>query len=251
MTSHLPQTIIHNDFQVQRFSTGIKLVKPTFECPDNFSYPRHSVANLFELPMCIHFSDSDNNISGINENTAEVCGFLSADDAIGKSMLAVSEKQSALLVSNNCNEVMITKKSRIFEENVMRKDEIINRCLSIKLPWYNSDNKIVGVFGCTVVLDKQPIATAFEKLIQLGFLESSILASDIDQCRPSIDHYKLSKRQLECLRYLMEGNSTKDIAKKLNLSPRTIEHYLDCIRKKFRCKSRVELIKKFSQIVVD
>jgi DNA-binding CsgD family transcriptional regulator len=54
----------------------------------------------------------------------------------------------------------------------------------------------------------------------------------------------LSKQQKECLRYLVKGMSTKKIAQMLQLSPRTVEHYLDAVKTKFRCGSQMELIDK-------
>ena len=52
----------------------------------------------------------------------------------------------------------------------------------------------------------------------------------------------LSKQQLECLNYLATGLSIKKISQKLNLSERTVEHYLEAVKEKLDCGSRAELI---------
>jgi DNA-binding CsgD family transcriptional regulator len=54
----------------------------------------------------------------------------------------------------------------------------------------------------------------------------------------------LSTRQLECLFYLIKGMTMKQISHELNLSPKTIEHYLENIKIKFNCSSRSELLAK-------
>lgn len=52
----------------------------------------------------------------------------------------------------------------------------------------------------------------------------------------------LSPRERDCLRLLMRGNSAKDSAIELNLSPRTIEFYLENVKNKLDCSSRRELL---------
>lgn len=52
----------------------------------------------------------------------------------------------------------------------------------------------------------------------------------------------LSSQQGKCLVYLMQGKSAKEIALAMNLSHRTVEHYLEKIRKILDCTSNKELI---------
>ena len=51
----------------------------------------------------------------------------------------------------------------------------------------------------------------------------------------------LSERQIQCAKLLVKGNTTKEIARVLHLSPRTIEHYLNNLKNKLGCKNRMEL----------
>lgn len=59
----------------------------------------------------------------------------------------------------------------------------------------------------------------------------------------------LSKRETQCVFSLLEGNTTKEIAKQLDLSPRTVESYFKNIKVKTNTNSLKEVIKKFSKIV--
>lgn len=52
----------------------------------------------------------------------------------------------------------------------------------------------------------------------------------------------LSLRQKECALLLADGFRTKEIAKKLLLSPRTVEYHIDVLKKTFQAQNRVQLI---------
>ncbi len=54
----------------------------------------------------------------------------------------------------------------------------------------------------------------------------------------------LSKRESECAYYLTRGMTMKLIAKTMDLSPRTVEFYIENIKDKLSCNSRSELIAK-------
>lgn len=54
----------------------------------------------------------------------------------------------------------------------------------------------------------------------------------------------LSQRQSECLFLLLRGKTAKDIAKALNLSPRTVEAYIEQLKYKLSCTTKQDLIEK-------
>ena len=55
--------------------------------------------------------------------------------------------------------------------------------------------------------------------------------------------FSLTKRELECLRMLSMGNTMKESAKTLGLSPRTIEQYMNNIKQKSNTYLKSDLIK--------
>lgn len=238
-----------NHFQIYRYGQGIKLINHLHKNDNDGINTGHEIANLFDLPLCIHFSDQDNRIQLLNLTTAETCGFVSIKDAIGRSLQDVSEKNCALRVYHNCNEVMSSKRFKIYEEYVTRNDEVINHCISVKLPWYDEYNNVIGVFGCTVAIGKQSLIDLLMKLSELGILNPLISTPRENLAYSLLDDFKLSKRQSECLKYLIEGNTSKEIAQKVHLSTRTVEHYLDTVRKKLGCRSRLDLIRKATEIM--
>ena len=52
----------------------------------------------------------------------------------------------------------------------------------------------------------------------------------------------LTDQQLECLFHLVKGKTIKKIAVAMNLSHRTVEHYLENVKAKLGCKTREDLI---------
>ncbi len=62
---------------------------------------------------------------------------------------------------------------------------------------------------------------------------------------PSI---KLTDRQIDCIKLMLEGKTAKMIGTVLNLSPRTIEAYIHHLKRKLLCRNKSELIAKFIQM---
>ena len=57
---------------------------------------------------------------------------------------------------------------------------------------------------------------------------------------------RLSKQENSCLKGILAGKSAKVIARELGLSFRTVEYYIDNIKKKSGCRNRFEIFKTFS-----
>lgn len=58
----------------------------------------------------------------------------------------------------------------------------------------------------------------------------------------------LTKRELECVLQLIQGKKSSEIAKKLFISPRTVEDYVESLKAKAGVQSRHQLIEFFSNI---
>jgi LuxR family quorum-sensing system transcriptional regulator SolR len=73
----------------------------------------------------------------------------------------------------------------------------------------------------------------------LNILETKVKADHL------VETYKLSPREIECMKMLSEGKSVKEIAKELNLSPNTIKFYIKNLKQKVNCTKVAEIIKVF------
>jgi DNA-binding CsgD family transcriptional regulator len=60
--------------------------------------------------------------------------------------------------------------------------------------------------------------------------------------------YSLSKREVECIDLVLQNKISKEIAYILGLSVRTIEAYLENIKRKTHCRSKTELISKLINV---
>jgi DNA-binding CsgD family transcriptional regulator len=63
-------------------------------------------------------------------------------------------------------------------------------------------------------------------------------------------NFSLSKRELETLALTLRGRSAAEISSILNISPKTVESYLENAKHKFRCANRAELFDKCYDIGV-
>ncbi len=80
-----------------------------------------------------------------------------------------------------------------------------------------------------------------ERLPQANFIENPLKIIHKDINKPIY----LSKQQNKCFLLLFEGLTAKEIAHKMNLSFRTVQHYLERIRELLGCKDNKELIIKY------
>lgn len=89
--------------------------------------------------------------------------------------------------------------------------------------------------------------------------EDSSLTYDRSQFMQQIDNnmrleiggVMLSKRQSQLLQFFMAGKTIKEIAKILNLSPRTVGHYFETVKHKLDVTTRSELFTKAKKIIID
>ena len=59
----------------------------------------------------------------------------------------------------------------------------------------------------------------------------------------------LSKRELECLQLLCQGKSSKEIARDMSISHRTVETYIINIMNKTDTKKRLEIVARFTSFL--
>lgn len=64
----------------------------------------------------------------------------------------------------------------------------------------------------------------------------------------SADEIRLSARESECMRLLLQGYTAGQIAEAIDLSKRTVEHYLENVKLKTNCYTKLELLEKFKEI---
>lgn len=235
-----------NELLVHRYGNGIKLVRPDEIIEKNklFAQSSHqTVADLMQMPMGVYFDNPEIIIQNINDLNAEACGFNSVEDAVGKGLFDVFKKDTATYIVNNDKEVIETNQMQIIEEEYLRKDDNSIQSLSIKFPWYGSNNEIIGLLGFSIMLGRQSLAESLLHLTKLGLLNSP---AGYDDCHflpgSKINNVYLSRRETQCLQLYIKGKTAKEVARILRLSYRTVENYIRNIKIKMGVTKKSELI---------
>lgn len=106
--------------------------------------------------------------------------------------------------------------------------------LSHKMPLRNAQSDIIGIVGISI--DVSQINKTNDNLFNI----SGPLSLQ-EKISKNI-HFKLSKREAECLHYLINGKTARETALLIHLSPRTVELHLNNLKEKFNCRKKSELI---------
>lgn len=236
---------ISDDFLVYRVGNGIRLVRPEeagyYDGLSFAHFTHQDVGSLLALPISMYFLNSDGATQKMSEEGAAICGFDSPQHSLGKTLFEVTVEDSASALINNCKQVIEFNVIKMFNETNVRKDNIIQQFLSIKSPWYNNQNNIIGIYGCSIVLGKHALAESLTILQNLGLLNN----------HENIKHdLRLPKRQMECLQLTLKGYSAKRVAKSLGISHRTVEEYINIIKSKLGASSKADMIEKASKYII-
>ncbi len=190
----------------------------------------------------IYWKDKKGRYLGLNNRfTDYLCGSqLQPGDIVGSTDRDFVWVEEAPILEKNDQEVICTASSKTVVEPCRSTDNAVKLFLSHKTPLRSQHGKIIGVFGISYYLDGNQSTS--DMLKTLGFSTDLIAFNLLQSKYYEKPDNQLTARQIDCLFYLVKGFTIKQIAKTLSLSPRTVEHYLDTIKQKLNCESRVELI---------
>lgn len=123
-------------------------------------------------------------------------------------------------------------------------DNNVWTCISKKAPLKDDKRNIAGCINQMSELNipaltKLGINLIKENTKKFNNQSNSLLLSAENHCP-----YKLSKRESECLFYLLRGSTAKETAKILEISSKTVEYYIENLKNKFTACTRAELISK-------
>lgn len=151
------------------------------------------------------------------------------------SKVIYAEDHHCLLINNENQPVgfvgfakLISQKEWLKCASNIKPEESKNNIADIKKNVFDILKKELQLYKKIASSDKsQPLD--FISLIHLTALKSSA---------------RLTAQEIVCLSYLLQGMPSKHIALRMNLSIRTVEFHLENIRKKFNCRTKVQLISK-------
>ena len=180
-----------------------------------------------------------------NIECAKLFGFKKFSDMEGISDYQLNCKFSELAsVFQDCDkQVMQSIKPQRFFEILNCGADKWRIMLVTKAP-ISVEQNIVGIAGHAVDVTDSFIKIGYylskyqiERTRKDNLVQSSYKIDD-----QSIGGFVLSSRQLECLFFLVRGKTAKEIARILNLSPRTAEYHIEQLKFKFSCTTKSQLI---------
>jgi DNA-binding CsgD family transcriptional regulator len=209
------------------------------------------IDNMLESAKAsVYWKDKKGKYLGLNTGfTDYLCDSqLQPSDIVGSTDRDFIWAEEAPILEKNDQEVIYTATTKTIVEPCRSFENKVKLFLSHKSPLRSRQGKIIGVFGISYILDGCPGTS--DMLKALGFPANLIAFNLLNPVPNYAFENQLTRRQIDCLFYLVKGFTVKQIAKQLSLSPRTVEHYLDAIKIKLKCESKIDLIEKAFQMKI-
>lgn len=197
------------------------------------------IEKYFELPYHVYLKDEQGLFLECNAAQASTFGVDNAKTVVGcRDLDFICEKENDIIKKND-QEILQTNMPKILLEYGFI-DRQPTPYLSYKFPLLGLNGKTLGIFGISICLENNlcipsslslPTTSSFPHLHQEAKIN---------------EKQNITNREKECLFYLTQGMTAKQVARKLNISPRTVEHLIDNMKRKFHCSTRAELIYKIT-----
>lgn len=220
---------------IKRHRHGVMLCSSELDNPASLS-----LSALMNLPCLVFLNNMDSYLMLLNEEVAALHNVESPVQGIGGSLFDICPRHVAHQLITTQQHVMKTQTLSIQDQTLhIQKNDQILEIVTLYLPWYQEDQQVCGVLGICLFVGQHPtgyILSVLQKAALLNYIPETVYSE--------MHHPPLTPQEKRCLQSLLSGQSTKAIAKQLQLSPRTVDHYLEKIRLKYKAHSRVELIAK-------
>lgn len=209
---------------LQKLTTGRT---PVLQPDDmtNITNTIDSMHMLHDSPLInLYWKDTQGQYLCVNQTFLLSSAMNDEQEVVGKKDCQLAWHKQATDIKKNDHTVFKSGNSHTLIEYIKcTPTSRVNTFLSHKSPLKNPKGKIIGLFGLSCLIEDT--------------------ANNGANNQP-----KLTQRQIACLVCLIQGMTYKQIGRKLNLSPKTIEHYIAAIKEKLNCHTRTELIQKSLQI---
>lgn len=226
------------DIALSRWKNGFKLSRVT----DTPTLPGSTpLSVVMAQPFNVFFTNEASAFSNINESTTDTCGCDSPFAARGKKAIDFFDSHNANIIEEYNSAVLKKQCRSMHDYDLQRKDGSIKHVLTFRAPLYSNDGKVVGITGSSIAVGEHPLAESLATIHALGFM---VAESHQPQGAITVGDVYLSSKEKLCLQYAVRGKTMREIAIILGLSRRTVEHYLENIKRKFNVKTKPELIER-------
>ena len=198
-----------------------------------------TVKRYYAADAVVHYGESlhnrDDIINRLNYCQAiytEQQHFILDVVTFGNSIIFRDKQQGRSKENNEIFNVDLTAVYRIENNKVQESWLMTDVCFNYTANAQKGESD--GITGHQTALINTNIDTAYKMFTQT-------IKKKLQRDYAKIE---LSPREMECLFYTLGGRTAKEIAHTLDLSARTIEHYLDNLKTKLNCNSKSELRRK-------
>ena len=198
------------------------------------------IKDVSNYPVHIFARSMSGTALRVNDIQAQHFGAIDAASFQGKNYCDISSKIETHLIQLNDTIVLNSHIPLLCHEICLNK-----QALSIKTKLKNTSNNTIGIGGIVFyphqIVLKDIFTVIKNKLNNLFPLENVLNSYTFNA--PLLQSFTV--RQKECVSHMVRGRTYKEIAKILNISPRTVETHIEHIKDKLGCYSRADIINKF------
>jgi DNA-binding CsgD family transcriptional regulator len=231
-----PQSAISHELQIFRYKRGVKLVRPNDDA-------KISLGSLLKQSFNVFIQDVDQGILEANDPCWSSCGFQSIQDAIGANASKVCADKCLIERFAQTNHQIISQQTNVVvNENLIFSDGSEIRTLSLKFPWYDDNDRIIGTFGCALNVTNINLDSVAN---DLNFLNQNLYDHhnvNSEQYANIINKYQFTRRETQIIASVIRGRTLPATAKLMNISSRTAENYFATIKDKLGVTSKTEVI---------
>jgi hypothetical protein len=222
--THLHCIDTSDELLISRCDQGVQLLRPDQMDPTIHLNAKTSLGSLKKMPFNVYLLDPNSRIQTLNDPTIATIGFDSLKDGLGKCMLDILPRENALQLMKIDQLAMRLNQTKMVDDIAILNDGTQHHFLTVKTPLYDMQHQVVGVFGCSILLTNQPLATAIAEIVALGLLQPQSTGFE-DQFLVKLKekNIHLSPREIQVLTYLVRGKSARETGEIIHLSQRTIE----------------------------
>ncbi len=232
-----------DEMYVYKFQHGIKLLDPEKKNATFMSEKADSLSDLFKLKLSIYLLDHESRLQNCNIENLDLLNTASFKDVYKKSAFDVWQNETCRAMIQNDKNVICYQKKFFFDEQMPTNNGLFIDGLTIKLPWYGAENKVIGVMGFSVVIGKYSLASSLSLIANLGIFDQK---NNLPMYLPGLKlgNIYLTKREIEILHHIVRGKSSRLIAEAISRSTRTVQTHIENIKNKMGVDNKAELIEK-------
>ncbi|MFJ1266951.1 helix-turn-helix transcriptional regulator [Legionella lytica] len=205
-----------------------------------------TVDDFYHKPGHCYIKDAKHIILESNDMMAVRTNFSSPTEIIGLEDTAIAlNDYDARKWHDNDKLVLWKGKPQIFVEHMELAPHSpgfssAQRALSYKAPYYSGSGKTIGVIGISFFPEDLGNLSSWDDqpLLQSLLLMTAHHFNLLEPPKNATLFSQLSTQQKAIFDFTIQGKTTKEIAKLMSLSVRTVEYYIEIIKNKLGCERK-------------